>query len=109
MVDLSPMLTNFQDTAKFINAMDLVISVDTGVLHLAGALGKQTWGLLPYNPDWRWGLYGSQTTLYPSVELFRQSEKNDWVPVIEEIAARLKKQALGNCRGLVQTEISQPV
>ena len=92
-VDLSPLLTTFNDTANFVAAMDLVISVDTAVMHLAGALGRETWALIPYNPDWRWGLEGSSTPLYPSVELFRQSEKNDWRSVMGRIGARLRDKA----------------
>lgn len=88
-VDLSPLLNNFTDTMRFIAAMDLVISVDTAVLHLAGAMGKKTWALLPYSPDWRWGLHGSSTKLYSSMELFRQTEKNDWRSVMDVVTGRL--------------------
>ncbi len=91
-IDLSPMLNNFNDTARFMTGMDLVISVDTAILHLAGAMGIKTWGLLPYSPDWRWGLHGSTTPLYPTIELFRQSNKNDWQSVMKEIAKRLKEE-----------------
>lgn len=96
-VDLSSLLTSFTDTTKFIAAMDLVISVDTAVLHLAGAMGKTAWGLLPYNPDWRWGLSDDVTKpLYPSVKLYRQAEKNDWRSVLGRMGCDLRTKTPAN-------------
>lgn len=91
-IDLSPLLTSFADTARFIGGMDLVISVDTAVMHLAAAMGKETWGLIPFNPDWRWGLTGTTTPLYPSLKLFRQTEKNDWRSVLGEVGTKLREK-----------------
>lgn len=82
-VDLSPVMNTFSDTARFIAALDLVITVDTAVLHLAGAMGKETWAFVPYSPDWRWGLSGNKTPTYPSLTLFRQPEKNDWKSALD--------------------------
>lgn len=81
-------INDLYDTAAFIQACDCVVSVDTAVLHLAGALGKKTFGLLPYNCDPRWGTEKS-TCWYPSVELFRQKENKDWSEAITEIESRL--------------------
>jgi ADP-heptose:LPS heptosyltransferase len=80
---------DFADTAAVIANLDLVISVDTSVAHLAAGLGKPTWILLPANPDWRWGLSGEQTLWYPSARLFRQKTLGDWQPVIEDIRDKL--------------------
>lgn len=85
LVDMSPHLTDFQKTAMAIQSLDLIITADTAVLHLAGAMGKETWGLIPYNPDWRWGLTGKRTAWYPSVRLFRQPNLGDWTSVFREI------------------------
>lgn len=84
-IDLSYMMSNFEETAKYIMAMDLVVSVDTAILHLTGSLGKKGCALLPYSPDWRWGLKGEKTDLYPSLTLLRQPEKNDWNSVIKKL------------------------
>ena len=80
-------LRDFSDTAALIENMDLVISVDTAVAHLAGALGKPVWIVLPVNSDWRWLLDREDTPWYPSARLFRQSRLGDWGPVIASIAA----------------------
>jgi hypothetical protein len=94
-VDMAPMMETFEDTAAIINELDLVISVDTVVLHLAGALGKPVWGLLPWNNDWRWGLDSDKTIWYESMVLFRQSKKGDWKPVFEQITNKLKEKIYG--------------
>jgi tetratricopeptide (TPR) repeat protein len=86
---LSPLLGDFADTAAAIMALDLVISVDTSVAHLAGALGKPVWILLPYAPDWRWLEKRSDSPWYPSAELFRQDSSRRWEPVITDVAAEL--------------------
>lgn len=83
--DLSGLLKNFQDTASIINNLDIVISVDTAVAHLAGAMGKTTRLLLPYYPDWRWGLNTRKNPWYDSVILYRQNKQNDWQPLFKKL------------------------
>jgi Flp pilus assembly protein TadD len=77
------------DTAAVIANMDLVISVDTAVAHLAGALACPVWTLLPYAPDWRWMLDRTDSPWYPTMRLFRQSRLGDWTNVLDEIAREL--------------------
>ncbi|MQA37517.1 tetratricopeptide repeat protein [Rugamonas aquatica] len=85
-----PQLSDFADTAAVIANLDLVISVDTAVAHLAGAMGKPCWLLLPdYRCDWRWMSERSDTPWYPSMRLFRQSRAGDWAPVIDAVAREL--------------------
>lgn len=81
----------FMDTAAVIKNLDLVISVDTGVCHLAGALGVPTWILLPEPADWRWLVGHSDTPWYPNVRLFKQKKQGDWSGAIEEIVHQLKE------------------
>jgi hypothetical protein len=82
-------LDNFADTAALIEHLDLVITVDTSVAHLAGALGKAVWILLPFSPDWRWLLDRADSPWYPTARLFRQPRIGDWASVIDEVAAAL--------------------
>ncbi len=87
--DLAPDLTDFAETAAAIANMDLVISVDTAIVHEAGALAAPVWTLLPFNPDWRWMLDRDDSPWYPSMRLFRQVKRKDWESVIERAAAEL--------------------
>jgi tetratricopeptide (TPR) repeat protein len=87
--DHSQRLEDYSDTAALISEMDLVVSVDTSVAHLAGALGKKCWVLLPYLPDWRWGLGNEYTNLYQSMRLFRQTQPSDWGPAIAQVNQEL--------------------
>ncbi len=89
--DLSPYLNNYSDTAHAIAQLDLVISVDTSVAHLAGALGKPVWVLLSTYPDWRWMLERVDTPWYPTMRLFRQSEPGDWKGVFNRVIVALKE------------------
>ena len=82
-------LRTFADTAALTDLMDIVISVDTSVAHLAGAMGKPLWIMLPYFPDWRWLLEREDSPWYPSAKLFRQAEDRDWRPVLGRIAGEL--------------------
>ena len=89
--DLSSLgMNDFSDTAAVISNLDLVITVDTSVAHLAGALGKETWLLLPYFPDWRWMLERTDTPWYPSLKLFRQPNPGDWETVFQNVMDELK-------------------
>jgi len=87
-------LNDFYDTAAAIMNMDLVITVDTAVAHLAGSLGRPVWTLLPYVPDWRWMLNRDDTPWYPTMRLFRQPGIRDWESVIQQISIELRKRAL---------------
>ena len=82
-------LRDFSDTAALVDLMDLVITIDSGVAHLAGAMGKETWLLLPYHPDWRWLLDRDDSPWYPSMRLFRQQKPGDWPGVIERVTTAL--------------------
>jgi hypothetical protein len=81
-----------QAAATFVN-LDLVISVDTAVVHLAGSLGVPVWIALPSAPDWRWGLSRMDTPWYPSARLFRQENRAEWEPVFGRIASELARFA----------------
>jgi hypothetical protein len=88
--DLDRYLGDFSDTAAAIQEFDLVISVDTAVAHLAGALGKPVWTLLPFVPDWRWMLEREDSPWYPTMRLFRQPRPGDWASVIKRVSEELK-------------------
>ncbi len=89
--DLSLHLSDFGDTAAVISYLDLIITVDTSVAHLAGALGKQVWTLLCYTPDWRWLLENNHTPWYPTMKLFRQNKPKKWLNVLTEVKQELLK------------------
>jgi hypothetical protein len=91
--DLSPWLIDFAETAAAVCRLDLVISVDTSVAHLAGALGRPTWLLLRYPPEWRWLLEREDSPWYPTARLFRRRKEGDWPCVAREIAAALAQMA----------------
>src|SRR5471032_942415 len=84
-------LTDFAETAALIAQLDLVISVDTSVAHLAAAMGKPVWLLLAYAPDWRWLLERDDSPWYPTMRLFRQSARGDWDGVVAEVARALRR------------------
>jgi tetratricopeptide (TPR) repeat protein len=99
--DLSPDLNDFSDTAGAIAALDLVITVDTSVAHLAGALGKPVWVLLPWVTDWRWMLEREDCPWYPTMRLFRQKRGDDRADVIARAAAELAAVANGDAAPLM--------
>jgi len=89
LMDLSGNFNDFLATAAAVSEMDLVIAVDTAIAHLAGALGKPVWTLLPMAPDWRWLLDRQDTPWYPTMRLFRQTRRNLWSQVISRVADEL--------------------
>ncbi len=89
MTDSAAAIRDFADKAAVVNLLDLVITVDTSVAHLAGALGKPVWIMLPFNPEWRWLLHRFDSPWYPTARLFRQRTRGDWGPVIDDIATAL--------------------
>ncbi len=89
-IELGHTFEDFADTGAAIKELDLVISVDTAVAHLAGALGKPVWTLLPFVPDWRWMLGREDTPWYPTMRLFRQPAPGNWSSVIRRLAGELK-------------------
>ena len=82
---------DFSDTAAIIKNLDLVICVDTSVAHLAGALGCLAWVLIYNGPDWRWLLERQGSPWYPSLRLFRQAPGEEWLAVVERVAAALRE------------------
>lgn len=89
LMDLGERLGDFAETARFVAATDLVITVDTAMAHLSGALGHPVWVLLAKVPDWRWGLEGEETAWYPSMRLWRQHRRGDWPELAGRVAAAL--------------------
>lgn len=89
--DLAPFCTDYIETAAALEQMDLVISVDTSVAHLAGTQGCPVWTLIPFAPDWRWMLKHQETPWYPTMRLFRQPEPQDWETVVKAVAEGLQK------------------
>jgi tetratricopeptide (TPR) repeat protein len=91
--DLAPLLTDFAETAAAIEHLDVLIAVDTAVAHLGGAMGAETWLMVPYVPDWRWMLNREDTPWYRNMRLFRQPARGDWPAVVErmrqELAAKI--------------------
>ena len=88
-IDLTADLINFVETAALVSCLDLVISIDSSVAHLAAALGRPTWILLPYVPDYRWLLDRDDSPWYPSVRLFRQSKTRDYREVVNRVQSEL--------------------
>ncbi|MGD0390086.1 MAG: tetratricopeptide repeat protein, partial [Tepidisphaeraceae bacterium] len=91
LVNLAPELHDFADTAAVMCLMDLVITTDTSVAHLAGALGRPVWVMLQFMPDWRWFLDREDSPWYPTMRLFRQAAPGDWLDVTQRVAERLEK------------------
>lgn len=92
---LGDALQDFADTAAVMSCADLVISVDTAACHLAGALARPVWTLLPFAPDWRWMVGRDDSPWYPGMRLYRQPRRGDWSSVVERLAADLAALAAG--------------
>ena len=95
-IDHTKDIDSFSDTGALIESLDLVITVCTAVAHLAGALGKKTWVIIPYDSCWRWFLERKDSPWYPSITLYRQSKVYFWDDVLEEVSADLKRLASSN-------------
>lgn len=93
-IDFFDNIDSFRDTLSIIENLDLVISVDTAIAHIAATMEKETWILLPFVPDFRWGLNNTKTTWYNNVRLFRQKNLNQWDPVITEVKKELLKKII---------------
>ena len=93
LIDLQDEQKDFADTAAIVANLDLVISIDTSVAHLAGAMGKPVWILLNNSPDWRWLLDREDSPWYPSARLFRQSAFGNWQDVLTRVERELRDLA----------------
>jgi hypothetical protein len=83
-------IDDYDETAALVCALDLVVSVQTAVVHLAGALGREVWALIPAAPEWRYGASGGVMPWYPSARLIRQARLGDWDPVVQTVAVDLQ-------------------
>jgi len=90
LINIGQKFEDFTDTAAAIENMDLTISVDTSVIHLAGAMGKTAWALIPYESDWRWMLNRQDSLWYPTIRLFRQKQYGNWEELFHRVADRVE-------------------
>ncbi|HUH42732.1 MAG TPA: hypothetical protein VLZ29_06430, partial [Sulfurimonas sp.] len=90
-IDKTDEINDFYDTSLLLSEMDLVITSDTSVAHLSGAMGVKSWLCLGVNPDWRWGREGRETFWYPNIKIFRQDKKANWESVFKDIKDALKE------------------
>jgi hypothetical protein len=95
LVNVAPQIVDFADTAAIVANLDLVVTIDTSVAHLAGAMGIPVWVLVAYAPDWRYHLGRSDNPWYPSMRLFRQARDGDWPSAIEQLAEALVQTVRG--------------
>jgi hypothetical protein len=93
-IDSAPLICDFADTAALVSELDLVVTIDTAVAHLAGALGRPTFVMVPVAPDWRWMLGRSDSPWYPTMRIFRQKHCNDWYDVVNEMLQFLRESPL---------------
>ncbi len=91
-IDVTDKLTDFSKTADLVQELDLVVSSDTSVVHLCGALDVPTWILVPKVPDWRWETKGEKSSWYKSVKIFRQKQNRNWKPVFQSLFAKMNKE-----------------
>ena len=94
--DLGCGVRDFLDTAEVVSGIDLIITVDTALAHLAGGMGKPVWVMIPHGPDWRWLLEREDSPWYPTARLFRQSKRNNWVSVVERVRKALANHLQNN-------------
>jgi len=106
LVVLNNHLGTLQDTAGAMENLDLIITIDTSVAHLAGAMGKPVWLLLPFFPDWRWMLKRNDSPWYPSMRLFRQSEEDNWGSVFNELLIELKNKKIKQLEKISQMNLN---
>ncbi|MDD9876549.1 MAG: hypothetical protein OXR84_03810 [Magnetovibrio sp.] len=90
--NLGPNLNDFADTAAILGQLDLVVTVDTAVAHLAGALGRKVWVVMPFAADWRWLLNTETSPWYPSLRIFRQPRPGAWDPVFADVRRALREE-----------------
>jgi tetratricopeptide (TPR) repeat protein len=96
LIDFTSELSDFASTAALIENLDLVVTVDTAVAHLSGAVGKPTWVLLPFVSDWRWLIDREDSPWYPTMRLFRQQAMGDWAGVVKNVVEELRKSFAGS-------------
>ncbi len=108
LTDLDGHINTFSDTAAIIENLDLVIAVDTSVAHLAGALGKETWLLLPFLPDWRWLLDRSDSLWYPTIKLYRRPAFQDWKSVFTTLKNDLIDFVAKKRKEIIKSESGYP-
>jgi hypothetical protein len=89
-IDFHEELEDFTDTAALVINMDIILTVDTSVAHLAAALGMKVWLLIPFAPDWRWLLSAETSPWYPNVRIFRQSKPHDWTGALQKVEQELQ-------------------
>lgn len=99
MTDLSPLLTSFAETAAVLRHIDVLISTDTGTVHLAGALGRPVWLLVSAIPDWRWGVSGPSTPWYPTITMYRQQRRGDWRDAVAAVGRALDHSVVSTNHG----------
>jgi ADP-heptose:LPS heptosyltransferase len=92
-VDMTSDIVDFSDTAALLTQLDLVISVDTSVAHLAGAMGRPVWVLLPFSAEWRYHEERGDNPWYPTMQLFRQASAGDWDSALQPLTQALKNWA----------------
>jgi hypothetical protein len=90
LINLGAEIQDYDDTMAILANIERLVTVDTSVAHLAGAMGRPVWVMLPYAPDWRWLLGRENTPWYPSMRLFRQSTARRWDDVLQAVAAELE-------------------
>jgi hypothetical protein len=93
LINLGPEIRDYGDTMAIVECLERVVTVDTSVAHLAGAMGKNAWIILPYAPDWRWLLETENSPWYPTVRLFRQCSDRSWSDVLTRVAAEIDSPA----------------